>query len=286
MNEFADGLRGKGYEYFLPTTVTASVEAVLSAADKLDHPMAPGFHLEGPFISQTYPGAQPKEFILDPPASPSLWDRVFDHPKLRLITMAPESPGGLDLIRRLHARGVLINFGHTNATFAQLAEAVVAGLNGATHTYNAMRPLHHREAGAVGFALSTDSVDCELIYDRVHVSPQAAALLVKCKPKEHLVAISDATMAAGLPVGTELTMWNHAVVVGPGDVRLAENGALAGSTITLADAFKNISEDFGIETAIRSCSLNARRRLGLSQPPKVWLEVSPEFTVIDSFQLR
>lgn len=286
LSDFADGLRGKGYEFFLPTTVTASAEAVIQCAEFVDHPMTPGFHLEGPFISRTFPGAQPKEFILDPPSSGTIWDQVLDHPKLRLITMAPELPGGIELIKRLSGRGVLVNFGHTNATFAQLSEAVAAGLNGATHTYNAMRALHHREAGAVGFALSTDSVDCELIYDRVHVSPEAARLLVKCKPKEHLVAISDATMAAGLPVGTELNMWNHAVVVGPGDVRLAADGALAGSTITLADAFKNLAEDFGIEIAIWACCLNARRRLALAEPPKLWLEIGPDFTAVKQFALN
>ena len=285
MRDLANGLRGKGYEFFLPTTVTASFDAVVRAVEALDLPMAPGFHLEGPFISQTFPGAQPKEYILDPPDPGSKWDRVFDNPKLRLITMAPELPGAVSLISRLASRGVLVNFGHTNATFAQLLTGSSAGLNGATHTYNAMRALHHREAGAVGFALSQAAIDCELIYDRVHVCPDAARLLVQCKAEEHLVAISDATMAAGLPVGTELTMWNHEVVVGPGDVRLAGSGTLAGSTITLADAFKNLSEDFGIETAIRSCSLNARRLLRLDAPPKLWLEIAPDFTVVKSFSL-
>jgi len=284
MGDMADGLREKGYEFFLPTTVTASAEAVLRSADALDHPMAPGFHLEGPFISQTYPGAQPPEYILDPPASGSIWDRVFDHPKLRLITMAPELPGAIPLISRLDARGVLVNYGHTNATYSELEAAFGAGLSGATHTFNAMRPLHHREAGAVGFALTQSSIDCELIYDRVHVSTNAARLLVQCKSKEHLVAISDATMAAGLKEGTKLSMWGHDVVVGPGDVRLAGNGALAGSTITLANAFKNLSEDFGIEAATWACSLNARRRLKLPAP-KLWLEIAPDFTVVNSFSL-
>jgi len=285
MGELAAGLRGKGYEFFLPTTVTASAEAVLRSADALDLPMAPGFHLEGPFISQTFPGAQPKEFIVEPPSPGSHWDRVLDHPKLRLITMAPELPGALPLISRLRDRGVLINYGHTNATFAELKAGFEAGLNGATHTYNAMRALHHREAGAVGFSLTQSDVDCELIYDRVHVCREAAQLLIQCKANEHLVAISDASMAAGLKEGATLSMWGHDVVVGPGDVRLAISGSLAGSTITLAEAFKNLSEDFGIEIAIQACCLNARRRLKLVGPPKLWLEIAPDFTVINSFSL-
>ncbi|MDR3688655.1 MAG: hypothetical protein P4L46_04690 [Fimbriimonas sp.] len=286
MKDLCAGLREKGYEYFLPSTVTASPEAVLRSADLVVDPMTPGFHLEGPFISKVYPGAQPPEFIVESPAPGTIWDRVLDHPKLRLITLAPEIPGALPLISRLTARGVLVNYGHTNATYAELQAGVAAGLNGATHTYNAMRPLHHREAGAVGFALSTDEVDCELIYDRVHVSREAARLLIKIKPKDHIVAISDATMAAGLPEGTELSMWRHQVVVGPGDVRLADSGALAGSTITLADAFKNLSEDFGVEIAIRACCLNARRRLGLTARPKLWLEVGPDFRLVRQFSLQ
>lgn len=286
MAQLADGLRTKGYEFFLPTTVTASPEAVIRSADALNLPMAPGFHLEGPFISQVYPGAQPKEYIAEPPTRGTIWDRIFDHPKLRLITLAPELPGALPLISRLRDRGVLINFGHTDATYAQLQAGLEAGVNGATHTYNAMRGLHHREAGAVGFALTQNAIDCELIYDRVHVSREAARLLVLCKPKEHIVAISDGTMAAGLPEGTELTMWRHAVVVGPDDVRLAESGGLAGSTITLAEAFRNLAEDFGVELAIYACCLNARRRLKLLAPPKLWLEVGPDFKVVNAISLN
>lgn len=286
MRDLADGLRGKGYEFFLPTTVTASAEAAIRSADLLDLAMAPGFHLEGPFISHTFPGAQPKEFILDPPGPGTIWDRIIDHPKLRLITLAPELPGALDLISRLGKRGVLVNMGHTNATYAECSAGLTAGLNGATHTYNAMRGLHHREAGALGFALTQAGIDCELIYDRVHVSREAAQVLITCKGNDRVVAISDATMAAGLPEGTALTMWRHAVVVGPNDVRLADSGALAGSTITLANAFQNLSEDFGIEIAIRACCLNARRRLALTAPPKLWLEIAPDFTVVRTHSLN
>jgi N-acetylglucosamine-6-phosphate deacetylase len=190
------------------------------------------------------------------------------------MTMAPELEGSLELIARLKKRGVRVGMGHTNATYAEAKAGFEAGATHTTHTYNAMRPLHHREAGTVGFALLEKDLATELIYDRIHVVQEAAQLLVNCKPPEMLVAVSDGTMAAGLEAGTCLNMWGLDVVVGPGDVRLLD-GTLAGSAITLLEAFRNLATDFGVETAIRATSLNPGRLLGLPDAPDVWLEFNP-----------
>lgn len=273
-----ESLRGVGYEALLPTTVTAPVEAVDRFRTKLpEHPMIAGFHLEGPFLSPKHPGAQPKEAIVDPPAVPSAWDATLDDPRLRLITLAPERPGARDLIARLKSRGVRPSMGHTDATYA---EAAMSGVVHATHTFNAMRPFHHREAGSVGYVLTADDVDAELIYDRVHVSTDSARLLVRAKPADRLIAVSDATMAAGLPPGTRMTMWGLDVVTDASSVRLLD-GTLAGSSITLLDAFRNLRDDFGPEVAIRATSLNPRRALGLADVPKVWTRwQGDEFEVV------
>lgn len=256
-----------GYEAWLPTTVTASCADVLRALDVLPSlPMVRGFHLEGPFISKVFPGAQPPEWIVDDwPLAGMAWEwrRVLDDPRLRVITLAPENRGALDWIARLSRRGVIVSMGHTNATFDEAHAAVEAGATHSTHTFNAMRGLHHREAGMLGLALMDDRVNAELIYDRLHVSTAAARLLLRTKPLASLIAVSDSTKATGLSEGATLDMWGHPCVVGKGDVRLQSNGALAGSCITLADAFRNLLNDFGPEVAIAMCSRNPARILGV-----------------------
>jgi N-acetylglucosamine-6-phosphate deacetylase len=275
----AERLEEVGYEAFLPTTVTDSLDSIKAALRNLpDHRTVAGFHLEGPFLSPVFPGAQPKQWIVDPPQGSSEWDEVLDHPKLRIVTLAPERPGALDLARRLYRRGVIVSLGHTNGTFEECRLAEEAGVKHATHTFNAMRSLHHREAGTAGYALSSDPLSCELIYDRHHVSPEAAALLVKNKPADKLIAISDATMAAGLPGGSTVEMWGLTGHVSQGTVRLPD-GTLAGSSITLLDAFRNLAADFGLETAIRACCINPRIDLGLTEP-RVYIELNRNLEIV------
>lgn len=274
-------LQAEGYEAFLPTTITFSVERVLQAIHRIpDHPLVAGFHLEGPFISRVFPGAQPPSAIIEPPDGPSPWDEVLDHPRLRVVTMAPEAPRALDLILRLQKRGVIVSMGHTNATFDEARRGFEFGAQHTTHTYNAMRGLHHREAGTVGYALSTDGLRCELIYDRLHVCREAAAILIRAKGMDGVIAVSDSTMATGTEPGVTLQMWGHECVTGPKQVTLADGKTLAGSAITLLDAFRNLTEDFGEEIAIRLCSLNPRRALGLSGPPGVYLEFDQNLELV------
>lgn len=285
MIELAERLSDIGYDTFLPTTITAPFEDAMRAIENLpDHPAMPGFHLEGPFISPEYPGAQPKEFILDPPTGPSEWDAVFDHPKLKRITLAPERPGALDLIRRLSARGVQVSMGHTAATYAEARAGIEAGVSSATHTFNAMRGLHHREPGALGAILSDYTLVPELIYDRVHVSPAAAGVLLNANPSavwrnryngpdpRSVIVVSDCTQAAGMPPGHEFEMWGIKVVTAEGEVRLRENGALAGSAATLRDGFERLTEDFWLDLAIHGCCLTPRMGLLENQAVRTWLE--------------
>ena len=277
--KMADSLGKVGYEAFLPTTVTASLTAVERALATIpvNDPRMPGFHLEGPFISPKHPGAQPQNFIVEPSSE---WNGVLDDPRLRVVTLAPEIGGGLGLVERLSKRRAIPSLGHTDATYEQVKQAVQAGARHTTHTYNAMRPLHHREPGTVGAAMTLEGLTCELIYDRVHVSRPAAEILLQCKGAENVIAISDGTMAAGLEPGTEFKMWGLDCIVGDKDVRL-KDGTLAGSKITLYDAFRNLSEDFGPEVAIRLCSLNPRRALGMDAP-RVWSIMDPELRITET----
>lgn len=274
----ADGLEKVGYEAFLPTTVTGSLADVRRALASLpsDDPKMPGFHMEGPFISPKHPGAQPPGFISPPTLS---WTEIVSDPRLRVITLAPEEVGRDDLIPWLHGRGVIVSLGHTDATYAEVVTAVEEGARHTTHTYNAMRPLHHREPGTVGAAMTLQKLTCELIYDRIHVSRPAAEILLRCKGPEGVIAVSDATMAAGMEPGSEITMWGLECIVGDREIQL-KDGTLAGSGITLYDAFRNLAHDFGPETAIRLCCLNPRRALGMGSP-RVWLIMDPELRILE-----
>lgn len=281
-------LRANGYEGYLPTTVTAPATQVQSFLDALptDDPMILGFHLEGPFISPAFPGAQPPQHIVKPPVPGEGWDDVLDDPRLKVITMAPEIPGALELILRLNQRGVIVSMGHTNATYEEARRGFEFGARHTTHTFNAMRGFHHREAGTVGYAFANPDLTCELIYDRLHVCPDSARILLQVKGAEGVIAVSDSTAATELPPGTPLTMWGHPVDVGRGEVRLVSNGALAGSAISLMEAFQNLAEDFGPETAIQACCHNPRRALGLTGPPRVFVEWNFDYTLRRIHEMR
>ena len=262
----------EGYEGFLPTTVTAPASDIKKALANLpSNPMVLGFHLEGPFISPKYPGAQPKEYIIDPPTGASEWDEILNDRRLKVVTLAPERPGAIELIERLVKNKVAVSMGHTDATYEEAEQAHEAGLRHSTHTYNAMRGLHHREAGAVGAAMTLTPFFAELIYDRIHVSPEAAMLLIQARLVDgQVIGVSDSTMATGLAEGTNLKMWGLDCVVGDGDVRLADGGNLAGSAVSLRKVFENLTEDFGVEVAADLCCYAPREALKIKSIPRKW----------------
>lgn len=277
-------LRQVGYECYLPTTVTASADAVTAALMNLPaSEISPGFHLEGPFISPKYPGAQPPSAIVEFPEGPSPWDSILQDARLKVITLAPEQPRALEAIRSLASRGVLVSMGHTAATYDEARFGFEFGASHTTHTYNAMRGLHHREAGTVGYALMQDGLSCEVIYDRLHVCKQAMELLLKSKPASKVIAVSDSTLVTGMPPGTRTTMWGLEVETGKNKVTLAGTDTLAGSAVTLLDVFRNLVEDFGEEVAITLCSINPRLALGITEKPRVYCEFDAELNLVEVY---
>lgn len=285
INHWADKLAELGYECFLPTTITASPHEIQQVINRLpDHPLIGGFHLEGPFLSPSFPGAQPPSFIQSVPDGPSEWDPILEDPRLKVVTVAPELPGGVGLIKRLASRGVKVGMGHTNAVYAEAKQGYEAGATHSTHTFNAMRPLHHREAGMVGFCLNQPQFGCELIYDRIHVCQEAASILVRCKGEDAILAVSDGTKASGMEPGLEFKMWGLDVVTGVKEVRL-KSGALAGSAITLLDAFQNLASDFGPEAAMKATSLNPRKNIGFSGEPRVQVLFDKGLNLLDVFRV-
>jgi N-acetylglucosamine-6-phosphate deacetylase len=274
---------GHGVGQYLPTTVTASVDKTLaslegiareierastSAWDAL-HARPIGIHLEGPFISHAKRGVHPPADILPPDIG--LFDRFQQAAAghIRLITIAPEVPGALDLIHHCAERGIRVSIGHTNATAQEARAGIEAGGRSTTHTFNAMRPLEHREPGVLGVALDEEALYAELICDGVHVAPELVRLWLKAKGPHHAILVTDSMAAAGMPEG-EYVLGTFAVKVANGRAFAADDldqgkHTLAGSVLTLDRAVSNLQRFTGapLEVASRLASRNPAILLGL-----------------------
>lgn len=219
-----------------------------------------GAHLEGPFLSHARCGAQHPEYLLPP--DPHILGELLEAGQgcVRSVTLAPELRGGLDLIDRLVDDGVVAALGHTDARYADAVAGFARGATLLTHAYNGMRPLHHREPGPVAAALDAGAT-CEIINDQVHVHPAAVRLIAHGR----VALVTDAIDAAGRGDG-RYHLGGQEVVVSEGQARLAGNGALAGSTLTMDAAVRTAVREVGlpIEAASAAASGEPARVLGLA----------------------
>ncbi len=241
-----------------------------------------GIHLEGPYISAKRPGAQPKEFVRPYDAAEFAdWLDVAGD-ALKLITLAPEEPGADELMRVCRERGIVVSFGHTDATADQTRAALdIAGHAHATHLFNAMPSLHHRNPGVIGVALTDERMRCEVIADGHHVAPEIARLTLAAKGDSAMILITDAMAGAGAPDGT-YDLGGHAVTVADGRALLAD-GTLAGSVLTMAQAARNVREWTGAvwETLARLSSTNAADALGLAKKGRIAPGAEADFVLVD-----
>jgi N-acetylglucosamine-6-phosphate deacetylase len=265
-------IASRGTAAYLATTVTAPMDETLRALDGLANEIAKlpepgrarplGIHLEGPFLSHEKRGVHPPEHLLPP--STATFDRLVDaaHGHVRLITIAPELPGAEELIRHAVSRGVRVSLGHSNATAAETKSGIAAGGSSATHTFNAMRPLDHREPGILGTVLTTDELYADLICDGVHTTPEIVRLWWRAKGPERAILITDALAAAGMPDG-EYFLGGFAVEV-KGDKAMAR-GVLAGSVLTLDRALSNFVRFTGatVDQGLRLVTRNPAAMTGL-----------------------
>jgi N-acetylglucosamine-6-phosphate deacetylase len=268
-------LASRGTGSFLATTVTAPMDKTLrslsglarilaephGAAEAQSRPI--GIHLEGPFLSHEKRGVQPAEHLLAPDVA--IFDRFYEAAEghIRLMTLAPELPGAVELATYATARGVRVSVGHSNANAAETRAAIAAGAISATHTFNAMRPLDHREPGILGTVLTTDSLYAELICDGIHTAPELAKLWWRAKGPERAILVTDAMSAAGMPDG-EYQLGGFAVQVANG--KAMARGVLAGSVLTLDRALTNFIEFTGapLEQALRLLTANPAAMTGLN----------------------
>lgn len=265
-------LAAEGVTGFLATTMTASnkrIELVLKTiATAMKEQIGAailGAHLEGPFISSEKLGAQSSDAIeLPDPTRMQRWQEIANG-AIKIVTLAPELPNAISLIKILDNMGVTISVGHTNATYEQTCNAISAGCSHATHLFNAMRGLHQREPGAAGALLLADAVNAELIVDGLHLHPAMVELALRVKGKNKLLLVTDAMRAKCLQDG-DYELGGQMVTVRQNKVTLAD-GILAGSTLRMPQAIKNMVKftQCSLADAVSMASTNPARILGLSQ---------------------
>ncbi len=266
----------RGTTSLVATTVTASPEEICQSTAGIARFImrtgeAParelgaeivGIHFEGPFISAARRGVHPAEWIAAPSADLLAEFLRQARGTALLLTLAPEIPGAMELIATARAAGLVVSLGHTDANYEQAQAAIAAGARHVAHIFNAMRPFSHRGTGILGAVLTSPEVSAELIADGVHVDAAAMRMVWRLKGAEHLILVSDATAATGMPDG-KYRLGTMEVNVSGGVCRNKE-GRLAGSTLTLDLALRNIvALGVSLQEALPALTSNPARQIGL-----------------------
>jgi N-acetylglucosamine-6-phosphate deacetylase len=265
IGEVAAVLPQYGVTAFCPTIVSSPPTVVgraLGASGDAAGAVPLGLHLEGPMLNERRKGAHDARWLRSPgPDVIEGWSRAAG---VAMVTLAPELPGALDVVRSLRARGVVVAAGHTDATDDEFVAGVDAGITAVTHLFNAMRPFGHRDPGPVGVTLARDDVVAGLIVDGVHVAPTAVAAAWQALGPDRLMLVTDAIAALGLglPAGP-VRLGSTVAVAGPSGVRTAD-GTLAGSTLSMDEAVRNLMAFTGcsLADAVRCASTTPAALLG------------------------
>ena len=267
-----------GVTGYFPTTVAAPLDqtyrALESLADAIEvgpvssddgaeaRPL--GIHLEGPFLSHKRRGVHPPQYLVEPTLE--IFERLWQAARgqVRMMTIAPELPGALEVIAEAAQRKICVSIGHSDAVLDAARAGVRAGARHATHTFNAMRPLDHRDPGILAEVLTDRQLTADIIADGIHVAPEVVQLFLQAKGTERAVLITDATAAAGMPDGVYQL---GPIQVEVKDGKCTMDGKLAGSVLTMDRAVRNVTHFAGwsLQDAVRAATLNAARAVGLAQ---------------------
>lgn len=269
INAISKSIAKRGTTSFLPTTMTEdknkiknAIKNVYKNKNRVEGAEILGIHMEGPFINPKQKGAQDEKFILKPTID-NFIELCSDYLDIvKLVTIAPEIEGSLDLIKFLKEKGIIVSVGHTDSTYDEVAAGFKAGITHATHVFNAMRGFHHREVGTLGAIFDLD-ISAELIADGIHSVFPAIRTVLKLKGKKNTNLITDAMMAANLSDGL-YQLGGQDVYVKDGAARL-KSGVLAGSTLTLDKAVKNIlaNTDLSLYESVALASYNSAKVIGV-----------------------
>lgn len=276
-----------GVTAFLPTTTAADDQATMAAlriaaaamGRQADGAVVVGVHLEGPYLNIDRRGAQPAEAVRR--ADPQEYERYLDLGVIRMITAAPEYPESRTLFTTARRRGIIGSIGHTRATVEEVNLAVQAGASHVTHTFNGMEPLHHRQPGVVGAALTNDALMCELIADNVHLDPTILRLAWRAKGPARLVLVTDAMSGTSMPEG-DYVLGGAKVLVHDGQARLPD-GTLAGSTLTLERGLRNMmaAAQLSLAEALPLVTSNPARELGLMHKGSIAVGQDADLVALD-----
>jgi N-acetylglucosamine-6-phosphate deacetylase len=290
-----------GVTSYFPTTMTAPLDQTCSALERLANAIENvsrddgfrgararplGIHLEGPFLSHVRRGVHPPENLLLPtvPAFDRLWQAARGH--VRVMTIAPELEGAREVIAEAARRGVCVSLGHSDADLKSTRSAVAAGARHATHTFNAMRPLDHRDPGIIGEVLTDPRLSADIIADGVHLDPAIVELFLKAKGPDGAVLITDAMAATAMPDG-RYRLGTLEVEVKDG--KCVAGGRLAGSVLTMDLAVRNVMQfaHWDLQQALRPATLNPARVAGFSNRGKLEDGAEADFVVLSpSGELR
>lgn len=273
LNKISKALVREGTTSFLATTLTESNEEIKKAlsnvATYIDHHQSSGgaeilgAHLEGPFLSVKCRGAQSEKYIQEPSIDKFNEYQSLANGHIKLVTLAPEIPGGLELTKYLTENGIVASIGHSNASYEEVRMAIGAGARHITHLFNGMRGIHHRDPGVTGAGLIHTELLCEIIADGIHVHPSMVKLAYDQKGDEGLVLVTDSMRAKCLGNGAYLLGEQEVTVLG--NKAFLPDGTLAGSTLRMIDAVKNImnytvSNLLGI---VKMTSVNPAKQLNI-----------------------
>lgn len=262
----------EGTTAFLATTMSAGNERLAAASTNVGrYTPGPGeaeilgIHLEGPFIASSKAGAQGGQWIRKPDVHAfDEWQRLSGN-RIRVVTLAPESPGALEFVRHLREQGVVASIGHTNCTAEQAGAAIESGCRRITHLYNAMSGLHHREPGAACAALLSPRAAAEIIADGVHVAPSMLRLAYQMKGCDRLILVTDAIRGKGCGDG-DFDLGGEIAHVSQGVARRG-NGVLAGSVLCMDQGVRNVLDYLGcdLSEAVRMASVNPAVSIGVQE---------------------
>ncbi|MGE7933989.1 N-acetylglucosamine-6-phosphate deacetylase [Viridibacillus arvi] len=272
--EIAHALAKEGTTSFLATTMTNPIFHINEVIENLasymkDHNLSGmaemlGIHVEGPFINKVQKGAQPEDAILVPNVSLFKEWQTLSGDNIKVLTFAPELDNHFELLKELKSNGVIPSMGHTDGSYDECLQAIDHGVEHATHLFNGMRGLHHRDPGVVGSSLLNDNVYVEVIPDGIHFHPDLLKMVVKMKGLERMLVITDGIRAKGMSDGV-YDLGGQSVKVKDGKCVLTSTGSLAGSIVTMNNARKNLIKWLGltIHEQLQVTSANQAKRLGL-----------------------